>query len=134
MCQNPSAGQASQPHTSAVSSTSSSSLLSDSSADLPPAPLRDTDSEGRRSAASVADRGLFKIWQVTFITTYIHTTMLYYLEDDDVIHPISYKLIDNIDNNKLYTFNQLNRLKGKNISVGRIDTAMVVNVKILNGG
>lgn len=60
--------------------------------------------------------------------------MLYYLEDDDVIHPISYKLIDNIDNNKLYTFNQLNRLKGKNISVGRIDTAMVVNVKILNGG
>jgi hypothetical protein len=60
--------------------------------------------------------------------------MLYYLEDDDVIHPISYKLIDNIDNNKLYTFNQLNRLKGNNISVGHIDTAMVVNVKILNGG
>lgn len=51
-------------------------------------------------------------------------TMIYYLDDDNVIHPSMYKLLDLIDNTKIYTFNQVNRLKGNDIRVGRIDTAM----------
>ena len=33
--------------------------------------------------------------------------------------------MDNINNDKIYTFDQYNRLKGKNISVGYIETEMV---------
>jgi hypothetical protein len=32
----------------------------------------------------------------------------------------------NIDNNTIYTFNQYNRIKGNNINIGYIDTAMVI--------
>ena len=53
-------------------------------------------------------------------------TLLYYLDDDNIIHPNIYRLLNIIDNNKIYTFNQYNRLKGNNIKVGRIDTAMVI--------
>ena len=43
-----------------------------------------------------------------------------------------YKLLNIIDNNKIYTFNQLNigrynnMLKGNNINIGYIDTAMII--------
>lgn len=53
-------------------------------------------------------------------------TLLYYLDDDNVIHPNLYKLLRIIDNSKIYTFNQANRMKGNNIRIGNIDTAMVV--------
>ena len=53
-------------------------------------------------------------------------TLIYYLDDDNIVHPNMYKLLNIIDNNKIYTFNQYNRLKGKNICVGYIDTAMVI--------
>ena len=57
-------------------------------------------------------------------------TLLYYLDDDNIIHPDLYKLLDWINatgnNDKIYTFNQCNRIKGNNINVGYIDTAMVV--------
>ena len=53
-------------------------------------------------------------------------TLLYYLDDDNIIHPNLYKLLNIIDNNKIYTFNQFNRIKGNNIHVGCIDTAMVI--------
>jgi hypothetical protein len=53
-------------------------------------------------------------------------TLLYYLDDDNIIHPNIYRLMNIIDNNKLYTFNQHNRIKGNNICVGGIDTAMVI--------
>ena len=53
-------------------------------------------------------------------------TLLYYLDDDNIIHPNIYKLFDIIDNTKIYTFNQSNRLKGNNIKIGAIDTAMVI--------
>jgi len=53
-------------------------------------------------------------------------TLLYYLDDDNIIHPNLYQLLNIIDNNKLYTFNQDNRLKGTNIFVGGIDTAMFI--------
>jgi hypothetical protein len=53
-------------------------------------------------------------------------TLLYYLDDDNIIHPILYKLLNIIENDKIYTFNQKNRIKGDNICVGHIDTAMAI--------
>jgi hypothetical protein len=53
-------------------------------------------------------------------------TILYYLDDDNIIHPNMYRLLNIVDNTKLYTFNQLNRLKGNNIRCGFIDTAMIL--------
>lgn len=53
-------------------------------------------------------------------------TLLYYLDDDNIIHPNLYKLLNIIDNSKMYSFNQYNRIKGNKISVGNIDTAMVI--------
>jgi predicted O-methyltransferase YrrM len=53
-------------------------------------------------------------------------TLLYFLDDDNIIHPDIYKLMTVIDNNKFYTFNQWNRIKGNNIKVGSIDTAMTI--------
>jgi hypothetical protein len=35
-----------------------------------------------------------------------------------------YKLLDIIDENKIYTFNQESGIKGNNIDINRIDTAM----------
>jgi hypothetical protein len=52
--------------------------------------------------------------------------MHYHLDDDNIIHPNLYKALDNINNDKTYTFDQYNRLKGNNISVGYIDTAIVI--------
>ena len=53
-------------------------------------------------------------------------TFLYYLDADNILHPNLYKLLDNTDNDKIYTLNQYNRLFGNAISVGCIDTAMVI--------
>ncbi len=60
-------------------------------------------------------------------------TYLYYLDDDNLIHPNFYKLLNIIENNKIYTFNQkrptniypyVDLLKGNNIELFKIDTAM----------
>lgn len=53
-------------------------------------------------------------------------TLIYYLDDDNIIHPNLYKLLNIINNNKLYTFDQYNRIKGNNINVNKIDTAMFI--------
>jgi len=53
-------------------------------------------------------------------------TLLYYLDDDNIIHPDLYNLLNYIDNNTIYSFNQYNRIKGNNINFGYIDTAMVL--------
>jgi hypothetical protein len=53
-------------------------------------------------------------------------TMLYYLDDDNMVHPNLYRLLNIVDNTKLYTFNQQNKLKGNNITIGHIDTAMLL--------
>lgn len=57
-------------------------------------------------------------------------TLLYYLDDDNIIHPHLYKLLDIIDNDKLYYFNQL-RMKGdiqhfKPYDNGSCDSAMFI--------
>ena len=51
-------------------------------------------------------------------------TILYYLDDDNIIHPDLYQLLNVIDSGKMYTFNQFNRIKGDNVSIQNIDTAM----------
>jgi predicted O-methyltransferase YrrM len=53
-------------------------------------------------------------------------TLLYYLDDDNIVHPNIYRLLNIMDNDKLYTFNQSNRIKGNDIRVCGIDTAMVI--------
>ena len=53
-------------------------------------------------------------------------TLIYYLDDDNILHPNLYKLLNIIDNDKMYTFNQCNGMKGNNIRVCGIDTAMVI--------
>jgi predicted O-methyltransferase YrrM len=53
-------------------------------------------------------------------------TLIYYLDDDNIFHPDMYKLLNIIDNDKMYTFNQYNRMKGNNININNIDTAMVI--------
>jgi predicted O-methyltransferase YrrM len=51
-------------------------------------------------------------------------TTLYYLDDDNIVHPNLYTLLNIIDNTKLYTFNRENGIKGDNIGAHCIDTAM----------
>jgi len=53
-------------------------------------------------------------------------TSLYFLDDDNVIHPDLYRLLTILDNRKMYTFNQTNRLNGGNIEIDHIDTAMTI--------
>jgi predicted O-methyltransferase YrrM len=53
-------------------------------------------------------------------------TSLYYLDDDNIVHPDLYNLVKILDNTKIYTFRQFDRLKGNNIKVGSIDTAMFI--------
>ena len=52
------------------------------------------------------------------------TTMLYFLDDDNIIHPNLYQLLHIVDNTKFYTFNQAERLRGNIVQIGKIDTAM----------
>uniref|UniRef100_A0A6C0HRE8 Methyltransferase domain-containing protein n=1 Tax=viral metagenome TaxID=1070528 RepID=A0A6C0HRE8_9ZZZZ len=51
--------------------------------------------------------------------------LLYYLDDDNIIHPNLYRLLNIIDN-KMYTFDQYNRIKGNNVELRKIDTAMAI--------
>jgi len=53
-------------------------------------------------------------------------TLLYFLDDDNLIHPNLYRLMNVIDNEKLYTFNQYPMSKGNDIRVSKIDTAMYI--------
>jgi hypothetical protein len=61
-------------------------------------------------------------------------TILYFLDDDNIVHPGLYRLLNIIENDKVYTFNQHNRIKGNNVNIGRIDTAMcMISYKLANG-
>ena len=53
-------------------------------------------------------------------------TFLYFLDDDNLIHPDLYKLFDIIDDNKFYTFDQKDRINGDYIEIYHIDTAMLL--------
>lgn len=52
--------------------------------------------------------------------------LLYYLDDDNLIHPNLYKLLDIIDDRRMYTFDQHCRTRGDNIKVSVIDTANAI--------
>jgi hypothetical protein len=56
----------------------------------------------------------------------IKDTYLYFLDDDNEIHKDLYKLLNIADDNKLYTFNQKDRIKGNCIELFYIDTAMML--------
>jgi hypothetical protein len=55
-----------------------------------------------------------------------NNTFLYYLDDDNIIHPKLYKLMDIVQERKMYTFNQAKRIKGNTVKVYHIDTAMML--------
>lgn len=60
-------------------------------------------------------------------------TFLYFLDDDNLIHQDLYKLLDIIDDGKIYTFDQENRINGDIIQLGHIDTAMfLIDFKLCN--
>jgi len=70
----------------------------------------------------------YGIEQITNTNTY-----LYFLDDDNIIHPELYKLLDRIEDNKIYTFDQerpvevfpyKEQLLGDKIELFNIDTAM----------
>jgi hypothetical protein len=54
------------------------------------------------------------------------STYLYFLDDDNVFHPNLVKWLPFLDNESMYTFDQYNRIKGDNISLYNIDSAMVL--------
>jgi len=64
--------------------------------------------------------------QRNFALDYIKdkSTFIYFLDDDNIIHPDFYRLIPILKTNKIYTFNQTNRLIGNKIKLFKIDTAM----------
>jgi len=62
-------------------------------------------------------------------------TYIYFLDDDNIIHPDIYDFLNNIEPEKMYTFNQSrpknvypykSLLKGDNIEIFNIDTAMLL--------
>jgi hypothetical protein len=59
----------------------------------------------------------------------VNEGFIYFLDDDNIIHPEFWNIVECIDDNYFYTFDQLRNkrgliLHGNNITVGRIDTAM----------
>lgn len=53
-------------------------------------------------------------------------TFIYYLDDDNIIHPSLYKLMNIVDKNKMYSFNQEDGIKGNTVVRNHIDTAMIL--------
>ena len=53
-------------------------------------------------------------------------TFIYYLDDDNIIHPSLYKLMNIVDKNKMYSFDQENGIKGNTVARNYIDSAMVL--------
>jgi hypothetical protein len=50
-------------------------------------------------------------------------TLLYFLDDDNIVHPDLFRLMNIVESNTMYTFDQHNRLLGNNVYPGAIDTA-----------
>jgi hypothetical protein len=55
-----------------------------------------------------------------------NSSYLYFLDDDNIFHPNLVKWLPFIDGKSMYTFDQYNRIKGDNISLYNIDSAMVL--------
>ena len=53
-------------------------------------------------------------------------TYLYFLDDDNIMHANLFDFLNVIESKKIYTFNQESGLKGNQIEVSKIDTAMMI--------
>lgn len=51
---------------------------------------------------------------------------LYFLDDDNIVHPELFNFMDTIESCKIYTFDQTNRILGNNVKLNGIDTAMLL--------
>jgi len=80
------------------------------------------------------DEGISGNPQRNFALSKVKNTdsFLYFLDDDNIMHPFLYDVIKYLDINRMYTFNQYNCTKfenillGNNINVCNIDTAMLL--------
>lgn len=69
----------------------------------------------------------------------INNGFIYFLDDDNIIHPEFWNIINSLDESYFYTFDQLRDktgkiLRGNNIAIGHIDTAMfIVPKKMFEG-
>lgn len=70
--------------------------------------------------------------QRNFGMTFANDGFIYFLDDDNIIHPNFWNILDTLNPEKFYTFDQLRNiktgeiLKGNNIQVFKIDTAMYI--------
>lgn len=90
--------------------------------------LFEKEENGKIKEYVCKDEGISGNPQRNFALTQVSNpdTLLYYLDDDNVIHENLYKLLNIINCNKIYTFNQQNRIKGNHVAVNHIDTAMII--------
>lgn len=78
------------------------------------------------------DEGIYGNPQRNYGMTFVSNGFIYFLDDDNIIHPNFWSIIDLLDNSKFYTFDQLRDIKnesilhGNNIAIGSIDTAMFI--------
>ena len=75
--------------------------------------------------------------QRNYALKFVESGFVYFLDDDNIIHPNFYQLIDIIEPGKFYTFNQQRPKRiagGDNIVIERIDTAMfLLDISLAKG-
>jgi len=79
------------------------------------------------------DEGIYGNPQRNYGMIFADNGFIYFLDDDNIIHPNFWRIIDLLDDDsKFYTFDQLRDIKnesilhGNTIGVGTIDTAMFI--------
>ena len=90
--------------------------------------INDNNDKIKEYTYNNGDKGFAGAMQRNYAFTKITNpnTFIYYLDDDNIIHPNLYKLFNIIENNKMYTFNQKDRMNGNIIAPCFIDTAMIL--------
>ena len=75
--------------------------------------------------------------QRNYALTFVENGFIYFLDDDNFIHPNFYLLLHFVELGKFYTFNQENNkqiLKGNKIQLRKIDTSMfLIDYALTNG-
>jgi len=84
------------------------------------------------------DKGISGNPQRNYGLTLVNDGYIYFLDDDNIIHPNFWFIVDKLDGEHFYTFDQMRNkngqvLYGNNIAIDNIDTAMfVVHKKHIN--